>query len=56
MLLYKNVEISPVLGDNTYGELDNGTTTDSATPVQVCGLTGCVRIAAGVEFSLAIEK
>ncbi len=41
-------------GDNEDGELGDGTTTDSATPVQVKGLTGATHIAAGFDFGLAV--
>lgn len=41
-------------GENTYGELGNGTTTMSDVPVAVKGLTGVVAIAAGEEHSLAL--
>jgi alpha-tubulin suppressor-like RCC1 family protein len=34
-------------GDNSYGELGNGTTTRSTVPVEVSGLSGVTRIAAG---------
>lgn len=43
-------------GDNTYGELGNGTTTNSTTPVQVSNLSGIIsQIAAGNSFSLALK-
>jgi alpha-tubulin suppressor-like RCC1 family protein len=42
-------------GSNTYGELGNGTTTQSATPVTVSGLTGAVSVTAGDEFSCALK-
>lgn len=43
-------------GSNTYGQLGNGTTTGSLTPVQVSGLTNVnvVQIAAGGYHSLAL--
>jgi alpha-tubulin suppressor-like RCC1 family protein len=42
-------------GQNQFGQLGNGTTIDSAVPVQVLGLPGAVTaIAGGVEHSLAL--
>ena len=43
-------------GDNTYGQLGNGTTTASPAPVQVSGLTNIVAINAGGFFSLALDS
>ena len=49
-------------GDNGYGQLGNGTTTNSETPVQVVGpggsgyLTGIVAIAGGLYHSLALRS
>ncbi|MCM3700233.1 S-layer homology domain-containing protein [Paenibacillus macerans] len=43
-------------GKNDNGELGDGTTTQSTTPVQVAGLTGVKAIAAGGYFSLALKN
>lgn len=43
-------------GDNTVGQLGNGTTTDSNIPVQVSGLTGVVAIAGGSGHALALKN
>ena len=43
-------------GDNTHGQLGNGTTAvDSAVPVSVTGLAGITRIAAGGDHALALK-
>ena len=41
-------------GDNTYGELGNGTTTSSVTPVAVSDLRAATAIAAGAAFGCAL--
>jgi hypothetical protein len=41
-------------GDNTYGELGDGTTTDRHTPVAVSGLSNAVAIAAGYHHTCAL--
>ena len=44
-------------GDNTYGQLGNGTNTSSTTPVQVTGLTsGVTAVAGGSAHALAIQN
>ena len=43
-------------GGNEYGELGNGTNTDSNVPVQVSGLTGITAIAGGGSHSLALKQ
>jgi alpha-tubulin suppressor-like RCC1 family protein len=43
-------------GNNTYGQLGNGTTTSTTTPVQVSGLSGVIAITAGSNFNLALKS
>lgn len=43
-------------GYNLSGELGDGTTIYSSSPVQVSGLTGVIDIAAGYSFSLALKS
>lgn len=43
-------------GYNAYGQLGNGTTTNSTTPVQVIGITGVTTITAGGYHSLALTS
>ena len=42
-------------GANWYGQLGDGTTTSSNTPVQVSGLTGVIAVAGGWAHSLALK-
>ncbi|MDR1157072.1 MAG: S8 family serine peptidase [Oscillospiraceae bacterium] len=42
-------------GDNTYGQLGDGTTTDRLTPVQVVGLTNIAAISAGDYHNLVAD-
>src|SRR5665213_4035629 len=43
-------------GNNTLGELGNGTTVDSHVPVSVNSLTGIVAVAGGGYFSMALKS
>src|SRR5580658_8548131 len=43
-------------GSNAYGQLGNGTNTDSSTPVQVKGLGNVVAIAAGFYHNVAVKS
>lgn len=43
-------------GDNTDGQLGDGTSTPRLTPTQVPGLTGVVALAAGKEHSLTLKS
>jgi hypothetical protein len=43
-------------GYNGYGQLGNGTTTNTPVPAQVSGLSGVVAIAAGANHSLALRS
>src|SRR5579884_3346311 len=43
-------------GDNSVGELGDGTTTDRNTPVQVSGLDNVIGIAAGASHNLAVRS
>ncbi len=42
-------------GDNTYGQLGDGTTIDRTYPVQVSGLSGMVRLSVGPHHACAID-
>lgn len=42
-------------GKNTNGQLGNGTTTDSSSPVQVSGMYGIITVAAGYGYSVALK-
>jgi alpha-tubulin suppressor-like RCC1 family protein len=41
-------------GDNTYGQLGNGTTSASATPVDVIGISTATAVTTGLNFSCAL--
>ena len=43
-------------GDNHFGQLGEGTTTDSSSPVPVSGLSGVIEIAAGYFHSIALKS
>ena len=43
-------------GNNSYGKLGDGTTTESHIPVQVSDLTGVIKIAAGESHTVALQS
>ena len=43
-------------GDNEFGQLGNGGTTNALTPVQVSGLSGAIAVAAGMQHSLVVKS
>jgi hypothetical protein len=43
-------------GQNTYGQLGNGTKTDSTTPVTVSGVSDAVTVTSGDRFSCALKR
>ena len=44
------------LGDNAFGQLGDGTTTNRSTPVQVSGLSNVIAVSAGYRYSFAIKS
>ncbi|HEU4510285.1 MAG TPA: S8 family serine peptidase [Pyrinomonadaceae bacterium] len=57
LLMLKNDKTIWAAGDNSRGQLGDGTTTNRPSPVQVAGLTNVSQIAAGgSEFSLALKE
>jgi alpha-tubulin suppressor-like RCC1 family protein len=42
-------------GNNSNGQLGDGTTTTRVTPVQVYGLSGVSQVSAGLDYSLAVH-
>ncbi len=55
-LAVKNDGSAWAWGDNTYGQLGDGTTVDRWVPAPVSGLSGIVGIAGGSNFSLALKE
>ncbi|MCP3875173.1 MAG: tandem-95 repeat protein, partial [Desulfobacteraceae bacterium] len=43
-------------GDNDYGQLGDGTNTDSSTPVQVVGLSNVISVSAGYLHTIALKS
>jgi len=43
-------------GENDYGQLGNGTTTDNYVPVQVSNLTGVTALATGLDENIALKS
>ena len=43
-------------GNNTNGQLGNGTTTNSSVPAQLSGLTGITSLAAGNDYSVCLKN
>ncbi|MDV7401738.1 hypothetical protein RZS08_60525, partial [Arthrospira platensis SPKY1] len=43
-------------GNNSNGQLGDGTTDSRHTPVQVSGLSGIIAISVGVDFSVALKS
>ncbi|MCL6591934.1 MAG: putative Ig domain-containing protein [Firmicutes bacterium] len=43
-------------GDNTYGQLGDGTFTNKTNPVQASGLTSIIKVSAGENHSLALKS
>ena len=52
----RTTSVVMVWGDNNYGQLGNGTTTESTTPVRVSNLSGVKDIAGGAHHSLALKS